>query len=205
VPHSVKKFRGIEPVPTINGKYYANAQYGLGLERERAADPDANHGAHARESLASKLADWISPQPGAPPGPKAPGVAPEAWDYAKINELTVRQVANIVANENHDVTPGKSTPEVLQEARIAQAHAVINAYRNLGPKRTDNVGTADDEVTAHLENSAQYQQALDAARTAFQEQLAGKDRVQGRMWFNNRSNGDTGSRQIGKERVGIFR
>lgn len=174
------------------------------MEQSRAADPDANHGAHARESLVDRFADWISPQPAGPTIPKAPGAAPEAWDHAKINELTVRQIANIVANENHDVVPGKSSPEVLQDARIAQAHAIMNADRYFGPERLRRVRTADDEVAGKLEDSAQYREALDAARTAFQEQLAGKDRVQGRMWFNNRTNDSTGPGAVGKQPLDVF-
>ena len=57
---------------------------------------------------------------------------PEAYDDMKINQLTVRQVGNIVANENHDVTPGTSSQEELQNARIMQAHTIINADVSTG-------------------------------------------------------------------------
>ena len=115
------------------------------------------------------------------------GKPPEAYDHMKIDALTVRQVANIVANENHDVTPGMSSAKDLQQAKLFQAHAIINADQMYGPDRMAHVKTASKEVTPQLENSAQYKQALDVARTAFQEQLAGEDPTGGRMYFNNRS------------------
>ena len=189
-------------MPIINGRYYANPQYGTGLERARAADAGSSDQS-GRKSLVDQIADWISPQRPPPASPTPPPAAPEAYDDATINELRVRQVASIVANENHDVTPGKSPPEKLQNAKIAQAHAIINADRYFGPERDSQVRTASHEITAQLENSPQYQQALDAARTAFQEQLAGKDRVQGRMWFNNRGNDYMGPRHLGDEDVKV--
>jgi hypothetical protein len=189
-------------MPIINGRYYANPQYGTGLERARAADAGSSDQS-GRKSLVDQIADWISPQPPPPASPTPPPAAPEAYDDATINELRVRQVASIVANENHDVTPGKSSPEHSQNAKIAQAHAIINADRYFGPERNDRVHTAPNEVTPELENSPQYQQALDAARTAFQEQLAGKDRVQGRMWFNHRYNDYLGRRHLGDEYVDV--
>jgi len=130
----------------------------------------------------------------------------EAYDDMTINDLRVRQVANIVANENHDVMPliGKTTGGDLQRARIAQAHAIINADRIYGPERMDSIETAPNTVTAALANSAQYQRALDAARTAFREQESGNDPLGGRMYFNNRYNDYAGPRQLGNEQVGIF-
>jgi len=110
-------------------------------------------------------------------------------------------VANIVANENHDVTPGTSSPEELQNARIMQAHTIINADRKYGPIRDQRAGTAPKEVTPELENSQQYQQALSAARTAFQQQLSGYDPTAGRMHFNNRNNPSTGLHRIGRALV----
>jgi hypothetical protein len=47
-------------------------------------------------------------------------------------------------------------------------------------------------VTAFLEHSDQYSQALNAARTAFQEDLGGHDPIGGRVAFFNR--GDASAR-----------
>jgi hypothetical protein len=130
-----------------------------------------------------------------PPPPPPPGVPPFAFDRARINKLTVEQVAGIVFNENRDVTPGESTPDQLQEAKTAQAHAVINADRIYGKKRQNMVRTAPWQVPDRLKNSTQYEQALTAARMAFQRDGVGIDPTAGRVYFNNRFEGQaTGPR-----------
>jgi hypothetical protein len=191
-------------MPLINDKYYANPQYGRALERARAADAD-NRRLHGEEEP-----PWLDrflglDGPPLPPRPSPPPVAPEAYDDAKLNILTVRQVANIIANEDRDVTPGKSSSEKLQQARIAQAYAIFNADRTNGNQREEVVGTAPKTVTGTLANSEQYKQSLDAARTAFQQQLAGNDPLGGRMWFNHRTNANTGPRHLGHEHIGVFK
>jgi hypothetical protein len=159
------------------------------------------------ESWAKRLIDHLTQprdatSPPSPPTP--PGMPPEAYDRMKINDLTVRQVANILANENRDVLPGKSAPGQLPQAKVAQAHAIINADRAYGAQRAQKAQTADKEVNPALENSRQYQEALTVARTAFQEQLSDKDPVGGRMYFNNRPTASTNARQLGKEKVSVF-
>lgn len=128
--------------------------------------------------------------PLAPPAP--PGVPSFAFDKARINKLTVEQVAGIVFNENRDVQSGESTPEELQQAKTAQAHALINGDRKFGYGRPK---TADWKVSTDLKKTAQYEQALEAARTAFQDDNLGTDPTGGRVYFNNRFEGDkTGPR-----------
>jgi hypothetical protein len=121
----------------------------------------------------------------------------------KIDELTVRDIANILANENRDVVPmaGRTTEEDLQNARIAQAHAIINADRMYGFARLDFIKTAPNFVTAPLENSQQYRRALDAARIAFRQQESGESPIGGRMYFHNRFDEYAGPRRLGSERV----
>ena len=135
---------------------------------------------------------------------------PEAYDDMKANQLTVRQVANIVANEDRDVTPGTSSAADLRESKLWKAHAIINADQTYGDLRDKRVHTAPNEVTPELENSLQYRQALDSARQAFQEQLSGKDPTGGRMWFNNRPTASTALRNLNPKdpsapRVGVFK
>jgi hypothetical protein len=121
----------------------------------------------------------------------------------RIDELTVRDIANILANENRDVVPmaGRTTEEHLQNARIAQAHAIINADRMYGFARLDFIKTAPNFVTTALANSQQYRRALDAARTAFRQQEAGENPIDNRMYFHNRFDENTGPRQLGRELV----
>ena len=141
-------------------------------------------------NLATGQTDFF--KPGTTPGPPtiaAPSVPPFAFDQARINKLTVQQVAGVVFNENRDVMPGESTPEQLQAAKTAQAHAVINGDRMYGNKRQARVGTAPWKVSNNLKQSAQFQQALAAARTAFQEDNLGIDSTGGRVYFNNRFEG----------------
>jgi hypothetical protein len=131
----------------------------------------------------SKLA--TPPPPQAPPPPHLQ--PPEfAFDQAKIRELTVEQVAGIVFNENRDVTPGKMSAEDLLNGKIAQAHAVINGDRRWGPDRQKYAGTATWKVSDQLKNTPQFQQALAAARQAFQEDNLGTDTSGGRFYFNHR-------------------
>jgi hypothetical protein len=193
-------------MPVINGRYYMNPQYGAALEAARAADAaihaSKNPESTRREPLSERALDKISPQPqmsSRAAALNAPGQPPEVYDDMKVNHLRARQVANVVANENRDVTHGESTPEELQRAKVAQAHAVINADEMYGSQRQKRVKTASADVAPELANSGQYQQALDAARTAFQEHLSGKDPLGGRMLFNNRSNPSQRPRLVGDE------
>ena len=194
-------------MPTINGKYYANPAYGSVLERSRLGELLGTQRGESSQPWAARLIDHLT-QPRSvnepPPSPTPPGMPAEAWDDMKINKLKVRDVANVIANENHDVTPGKSSPEELQQAKIAQGHAIINADRTFGSHRDKFASTASKEITPSLESSPQYKQAQDAARTAFQEQLAGKDPTDGRKWFNNRDDASMAPRQFSKGDQTVF-
>jgi hypothetical protein len=197
-------------MPIVNGNYYMNGDYGQGLEQGRIADafPGLADQTGDGDSWADRLVNHLTTPRSAsepPPPPAPPGMPPEAYDDMKINQLTVRQVANVIANENHDVTPGTSSSEELQNARIAQAHGIINADRTYGVNRDHRAHTAPNEVTPELENSPQYQQALSAARTAFRQQLSGYDPTGGRMWFDNRFNEYLGPRKIGNGSQEVFR
>jgi hypothetical protein len=129
------------------------------------------------------------PLGGAPP---PPGVPANAFDQARIRELRLDKVAGIIFNENRDVMPEPSTPEELRRAKAAQANAVINADRKYGVKRDKIAGTATWKVADHVKESAQFQQALGAARTAYQENSLGADPTGGAIFFNNRFEKDVG-------------
>lgn len=196
-------------MPIVNGNYYMNDEYDQGLEQARIGDafPGLAAQSDGGNSWVDRLIDHLTtPRPASePPPPSAPPeMPPEAYDDMKINQLTVRQVANIVANENHDVTRGTSSPEELQNARPMQAHTIINADRRYGLNRGQRAHTAPSDVTPELENSPQYQQALSAARTAFQQQLSGYDPTGGRMHFNNRNSPSTGLHRIGRSLVAPY-
>jgi hypothetical protein len=93
--------------------------------------------------LSERALDRISPQPqmrSRAAALEAPGQPPEVYDDMKVNHLRVREVANIVANENDGVTHGQSTPEELQKAKVAQAHAIINADKKWGRKEISMPG-----------------------------------------------------------------
>jgi hypothetical protein len=142
--------------------------------------------------------------------------------------MTVRQVANVVANENRDVTPGTSSPQALQEAKTAQANAVMNADYQYGANRQNVVPTAQANAVMnadyqyganrqnvvptapatdpnHLANTPQGQQALQAARTAFVQQGTGTDPTGNRVFFNNRFNDNAGPRTIGNQQQTVFK
>ena len=188
-------------MPIVNGNYYMNGDYGQSLEQGKIADAFPGLAEQTGSgSWADQLVDHLTTPRSAtepPPAPAPPGMPPEAYDDMKANQLTVRQVANIVANEDRDVTPGTSSAADLRESKLWKAHAIINADQTYGDLRDKRVHTAPNEVTPELENSPEYQQALAAARQAFQEQLGGKDPTDGRMFFNNRYNEYLGPRKIG--------
>ncbi|PYU28673.1 MAG: hypothetical protein DMG31_19540 [Acidobacteria bacterium] len=202
-------------MPIVNGNYYMNGDYGQSLEQDRIADafPGLADQTGSGNSLEDRLVDHLTTPRSAtepPPPPAPPGMPPEAYDDMKINKLTGRQVANIIANEDRDVTRGTSSPEEIYQSKVWKAHAIINGDRTYGGLRLDRVHTAPSEVTPELENSPQYQQALAAARQAFQEQLGGKDPTDGRMWFNNRPTASTALRNLNPKdpnarRVGVFK
>jgi RHS repeat-associated protein len=136
-----------------------------------------------------------------PPLPALPGPPPESFDQATINTLTVTQVANIIANENNGVTPGSSSPEDLLDAKIMQANAIINGDMAYGDQRPV---TAPTTVSPALAASPEYQQALDAARTAYQQQGMGTDPTGGAMYFNNRFTNSTAPRNLGGQSIDVI-
>lgn len=187
-------------MPIVNGNYYLNGDYGQSLEQGKIADafPGLAEQTGSGDSWADRLVDHLTTPRSAtepPPTPAPPGMPPEAYDDMKINQLTVRQVANIVANEDRNVTRGSASPEDFYQSKLWKAHAIINGDRTYGDQRDKKAGTAD-KVDPQLENSDAYQQALKAARQAFQEQLAGKDPTGGRIWFNNRFTASTRPRVL---------
>lgn len=191
-------------MPIVNGNYYMNGEYGQGLEQARIGDafPGLADQSGAGNSWVDRLIDHLTTPRSAtepPPPPAPPEMPPEAYDDMKVNQLTVRQVANVVANEDRDVTPGTSSPEDFYQSKLWKAHAVINGDRTFGDQRDNQANTASKEVDPELENSPQYQQALKAARQAFQEQLAGKDPTGGRIWFNNRPTASTRPRVLNEK------
>jgi hypothetical protein len=143
------------------------------------------------------------PLGGAPP---PPGVPANAFDQHKIKSLTVQQVAGVILGENGsgaykvEPLPGRSTAEDLKKAKIAQAHAVINGDRQLGVNRPQTAGW---QTTEAQRNTPEYQQALEAARAAYQEDNLGIDPSGGRTHFNNRFEGDVGEHEefLRKDRV----
>jgi hypothetical protein len=198
-------------MPIVNGRYHLNPTYGRLLEINRLAEAfqglAAQTGIH-KDSWVDRLIDHLTTPRSAtepPPRPRPPSMPPEAYDYMKVNQLTVKQIANIIANENRDLTPGRSSQDELRQAKLFQAHAVINADRIYGPQRDDLVRTAPKEVTASLERSPQYRDALDAARTAFEQQLSGSDPTAGRMFFNNRPDPGTYPRHFAYGDAPVFR
>lgn len=187
-------------MPIVNGNYYMNGDYGQSLEQGKIADGFPGLAAQTGSgSWVDRLVDHLTTPRSAtepPPSPAPPEMPPEAYDDMKINQLTVRQVANVVANEDRNVTRGSASPEDFYQSKLWKAHAVINGDRTYGDQRDNQASTASKEVDAQLENSPQYQQALAAARQAFQEQLAGKDPTGGRIWFNNRDTASTRPRVL---------
>jgi RHS repeat-associated protein len=140
--------------------------------------------------------------PPPPPPPKPPSPPASVFDDAHVNKLTVRQVANVVANENDDVMPGDAGPEQLQEAKTAQANGVMNGDKKYGDSRDKRAGTAPK--TDPKVSQEQKDQALEAARTAFTQQAMGTDPTGGRIFFNNRFTDDSGPRQMGTQKVNVF-
>jgi hypothetical protein len=191
-------------MPIVNGNYYANGDYGQDVEQSGIADsfPGLADQSSSGGSWADRLIDHLTTPRSAtepPPPPAPPEMPPEAYDEMRINKLTGRQVANIIANEDHDVTPGTSSPEDFYQSKLWKAHAIMNGDRTFGDARLGQAKTASSEVTPELENSAQYREALKAARQAFQEQLAGKDPTGGRIWFNNRPTASTRPRVLNEK------
>jgi hypothetical protein len=128
-------------------------------------------------------------------------------DKHRINTLTVEQVAGIILGENGsgkyykvEALPGRSTPEDLRKAKTAQALAVINGDLRRGKGRPK---TADWQTTEAQRKTPEYQQALEAARAAYQEYKLGTDRTGGRMHFNNRFEKDVGEHEerLGNDRI----
>jgi len=137
---------------------------------------------------------------GGAPGP--PGVPANAFDQARIKSMTVGQVAGVIFHENGTVKPlpGRSTPEDLHAAKTAQGRAVINGDLRFGRNRPL---TAAWQTTEAERKTPQYQQALEAARAAYQEYKFGLDRTQGRVMFGNRFEKDVGKNEedLRKDRV----
>src|SRR5437868_732049 len=141
-------------MPIVNGNYYMNGDDGQSLEQGKIADAFPGLAAQTGSgSWADRLVDHLTTPRSAtepPPPPAPPEMPPEAYDDMKINKLTGREVANIIANEDHDVTPGTSSPEDFYQSKLWKAHAIINADQRYGDRRFRVVKTAPSEVTAAL-------------------------------------------------------
>jgi len=144
------------------------------------------------------------PLGGSPPPPSVP----VDWlDKQKVNTLTVEQVAGIILGENGsgqyykvESLPGRSTPEDLHRAKTAQALAVINGDLRRGKGRPQ---THDWLTTEAQRKTPEYQQALEAARAAYQAYKLGADPTGSRMHFNNRFEKDVGKNEerLGEDRI----
>jgi len=117
-------------------------------------------------------------------------------DKQNVNTLTVEQVAGIILGENGsgkyykvEPLPGRSTPEDLHRAKTAQALAIINGDLRRGKGRPQ---THDWSTTEAQRKTPEYQQALEAARAAYQTYKIGVDPIGRRMHFNNRFEKDVG-------------
>ena len=192
-------------MPIVNGNYYMNGEYGQGLEQARIGDafPGLADQSGAGNSWVDRLIDHLTTPRSAtepPPAPAPPEMPPEAYDDMKINQLTVRQVANVVANEDRNVTRGLCVARGCSTNRSSGRRTLLSTgIEPLAMTGIIKLVQRTRKLTPELENSAAYQQALKAARQAFQEQLAGKDPTGGRIWFNNRFTASTGPRAINKK------
>ena len=191
----------LEDPQTLNLYSYLRNNPMNGVDADGHADPKGCGGFACEKGDDTSQAQNQIPLGGAPP---APGVPPQAFDDAHVNNMTVRQVGNVVANENRDVTPGTSTPQQLQDAKTAQANAVMNADYQYGANRQNVVPTAPATDPNHLANTPQGQQALQAARTAFIQQNTGKDPTGNRVFFNNRWSDSTAPRTINGHQQTVF-
>src|SRR5438445_12298694 len=98
-----------------------NGDDGQSLEQGKIADAFPGLAAQTGSgSWTDRLVDHLTTPRSATEPPPPPGMPPEAYDHMKINDLTVENVAGIVANENNGVTSGTSSAEELQNAKIAQ-------------------------------------------------------------------------------------
>lgn len=135
-----------------------NGDYGQGLEQGKIADafPGLAAQTASGDSWADRLVDHLTTPRAAtepPPPPAPPGMPPEAYDDMKINQLTVRQVANVVANEDRNVTHGASSAEDFYQSKLWKAHAVINGDRTFGEIAVDD-GHNPNSQRCHSEEPA---------------------------------------------------
>jgi hypothetical protein len=117
-----------------------------------------------------------------------PSVPEFAYDDAKIGRtLTVRQLANILTNENRALSGPK-----LDEGIYAMARAIINRdlARGVVPRRQGvegDVASADPPRRLSPKEAAQARRNLEIARKAFMDTMLGEpDPVQGSISYNHR-------------------
>jgi hypothetical protein len=149
--------------------------------------------------------DTPGPGPGLTAASKPPGLTGEArkafmdsLGNQVINKLTVGQVANIVSNEQLGVKPGAAGQDKLDQAKAAEANAVMNADTNLGDNRSHLASTADE--TASHAPPGQTAHDREVIEQAYYDRVVyGTDSANGREFIGN-SPQDIGSRPIGSGR-----
>ena len=180
----------------------------VAIQNLRQAQANPKQGAGAQNTSGSATGQALANRPQIPLGsaPPPPGVPENAYDHEKIKTLTVEQVAGVILGENGsgkykvEPLPGRTTSEDLKKAKNAQAHAVINGDLRGGKHRPQ---TAQWQTTEAQRKTPEYQQALEAARTAYVEYKMGIDPTGGRVFFNNRFEKDVGKSEedLRKDRI----
>lgn len=118
-------------------------------------------------------------------------------DTKKLGNSTVGKASNVLTNESRDLTGGKAGE--LEEAKTAQAHAIINGLLSRNPP-----DVAPDVLSKGAEESVGRSDDQRIMRQAYLDRIAGKpDPVQGRKFFGN-STQFLNSRPIGNGRQTVF-
>jgi hypothetical protein len=120
----------------------------------------------------------------------------------KIKTLTVQQVANVVSNEQRGVTGGKAGSAKLDQAKAAEANAVMNADQRWGQARTQLAGTERSDVNKAPASQASHD--LEVVEQAYYNRAVyGQDTAGGRVFIGN-SNSDISGRSIGDSRQDTY-
>ena len=160
-------------MPFINGRFYVNPAHGQAVESARAADANL---AQQRPQQQRQDGHWVTMQ-----GRHVLIHEPDRNRH-RPNRRPGSKLARIVFNETSGLRPGNRNPEDLHDARVAIAHAQLNAAGMRHPPSTVSDILTSSTAQAIL-TDADAKAAWDDAQAAVGEAMQSPDETDGATHF----------------------
>lgn len=160
-------------MPFINGRFYMNPAYGQAVENARAADAKS---APQRPQPQRPDDHWVTIQG------RHVWLHEPHWNHHRPDRRPGSKLARIILNETSGLRPGNRNPEDLHDARVAMAHAQLNASGMQHPPSTVSDILTPSAAQAILRDP-EAKAAWDDAQAAVREAAQSADGTDGAIHF----------------------